>query len=186
MYLNSKCCVLSKQRASDRHRATPLCWTWRECTDLNVLRAICVMWLQMPPFNKGRCWPRRRLERCWSGDQRAHIKLSLWNFTSAGWRCARGSTPPSSPPAPPTVLSHFTVCSPAPGRSSTGWPLWIHLLLLFSTDNWPEQWNACAPLPFETIHHVYFPELSFLLSLSVSHLYISSCLSPSVNQSSHP
>src|SRR4029434_4824283 len=38
-------------------------------------------------------------------------------------------------------LSHFLhlLCS--------GWLLWTHLLLLFSTDNWLEQWNACVPLP---------------------------------------
>lgn len=57
-----------------------------------------------------------------------------------------GSIPPH-PPAhrtPPrrTALSHFIICSAAPGCSGTSRPLWIHLLLLFSTDNWLEQWNA--------------------------------------------
>lgn len=77
--------------------------------------------------------------------------------------------PPLHPTPPrPTALSHFIICSPAPGCSGTSWPLWIHLLLLFSTDNWLEQWNACVPLAFETLHPVYFPEVSFLLSLSHS------------------
>lgn len=69
-----------------------------------------------------------------------------------------------APPAPPTALSRFIICSPAPRCSSTSWPLWIHLLLLFSTDNWLEQWNA-----FETQHPVYFPEVSFLLSFPPSY-----------------
>lgn len=72
-----------------------------------------------------------------------------------------------TPPPRPTALSHFIICSPAPGCSGTSWPLWIHLLLLFSTDNWLEQWNACVPLAFETLHPVYFPEVSFLLALSL-------------------
>lgn len=75
---------------------------------------------------------------------------------------------------PPTALSHFIICSPAPGCSGTSWLLWIHLLLLFSTDNWLEQWNACVPLVFETLYFVYFPEVSFLL-LSLSP---SLCLTP--------
>lgn len=77
--------------------------------------------------------------------------------------------PPLHPTPPrPTALSHFIICSPAPGCSGTSQPLWIHLLLLFSTDNWLEQWNACVPLAFETLHPVYFPEVSFLLSLSLT------------------
>lgn len=57
-----------------------------------------------------------------------------------------GSVPPHPPDhrTPPhrTALSHFIICSAAPGCSGTSRPLWIHLLLLFSTDNWLEQWNA--------------------------------------------
>lgn len=99
----------------------------------------------------------------------AYIKLSLWKFTSGVWVGGKQYPPTPYSPRPYNSISHFIICSPAPGCSSASWPLWIHLLLLFSTDNWLEQWNACVPCAFETLHPVYFPEVSFLLSfLSLS------------------
>lgn len=75
------------------------------------------------------------------------------------------------PRPPPRALSHFIICSPAPGCSGTSRPLWIHLLLLFSTDNWLQQWNACPPpLAFETLPPVYFRGLiSAPLPLNLPH-----------------
>lgn len=171
---------------------TPQRWTLKVFTDLNLshgnMGSICIFWLQMPVrtdalLNTWRCWPSHclvcRSLRDTSGGQRAHIKLSLWKFTSGVWSCVwlwgqlSPPPPPTPVPAPPTALSHFIICSPAPGCSGTSWPLWIHLLLLFSTDNWLEQWNACVPLAFETLHPVYFPEVSFLVSFLSPYLSLS-------------
>lgn len=125
----------------------------------------------MPKPALHKWWPESNILNCPCGS--SHLVCGavcdcggsshLPHFTPAH------TPPPLSVPAPHTALSHFIICSPAPGCSGTSWPLWIHLLLLFSTDNWLEQWNACVPLAFETLHPVYFPEVSFLLSfLSLS------------------
>lgn len=68
------------------------------------------------------------------------------------------------PRPPPRALSRFIICSPAPGCSGTSRPLWIHLLLLFSTDNWLQQWNACPPPPPPLKPYpLFILEVSFLL-----------------------
>lgn len=80
-----------------------------------------------------------------------------------------GHTKHTHPRPPPRALSHFIICSPAPGCSGTSRPLWIHLLLLFSTDNWLQQWNACPPPPPSPLkpYPLFILEVSFLL-LSLS------------------
>lgn len=98
----------------------------------------------------------------------------VWSW--AGWFGGRAVPPP------PTPLSHFIICSPAPGCSSISWPLLIHLLLLFSTDNWLEQWNACVPLPLKRYTLFIFQRSHFCsLRLSPS---LSISLSPSLWPSS--
>lgn len=161
---------------------TPLCWAPKECTDLNLSHgntgAICVIWLQMPLLNTWCCWlnyctvqmvAREHILCC--PCRSSHLVWGAMCVTLCACVCVGQQhlpTPPV-PLAPPTALSRFIICSPALRCSGTSWPLWIHLLLLFSTDNWLEQWNACVPLAFETQHPVYFPEVSFLLSFPLSY-----------------
>ncbi len=67
------------------------------------------------------------------------------------------------------LLSHISssVLQLSTSHSLILWPCWIHLLLLFASDNWLEQWNACvSPSPFETRHSVYFLEVLSVLPLS--------------------
>ncbi len=53
----------------------------------------------------------------------------------------------STPPSPPLSYSS-SVLQLSTSHSLILWPCWIHLLLLFASDNWLEQWNACvSPSP---------------------------------------
>lgn len=51
------------------------------------------------------------------------------------------------------------------------WPRWIHLLLLFASDNWLEQWNACvslSPLKQDTLF-IFWRSCLCSLFLFLSH-----------------
>lgn len=111
-------------------------------------------------------WRRTRSGPAVKRSVRALIKPSSWTRTSAAWTCVfvcdRGA-------AASSLRQHSHVSSSVLQRRGAPAQVWVHLLLLFSTDNWLEQWNACPPpLAFETLHPVYFRGLISAPPLSLS------------------
>ena len=54
--------------------------------------------------------------------------------------------------------------------------LWIHLLLLFSTDNWLEQWNVCVCSLWNCTPCLFFGGLPATTPSSYSQVYSERCL----------
>lgn len=109
-------------------------------------------------------WRRTRSGPAVKRSVRALIKPSSWTRTSAAWTCVfvcdRGA-------AASSLRQHSHVSSSVLQRRGAPAQVWVHLLLLFSTDNWLEQWNACPPPSPLKLYTLFILEVSFLLPLSL-------------------